>query len=61
MCENSSRLSADMNHTVIHCGMGLPNEPMECQFVGMDKTGQGFKDSAQLECGGLSSVWDVTI
>lgn len=61
MCENSSRLSADMNHTVIHCGMGLPNEPMECQFVGMDKTGQGFKDSAQQECGGLSSVWDVTI
>ena len=61
MCENSSRLSVDMNHTGIHCGMGLPNEPMECQFVGMDRTGPGFKDSAQLECGGLSSVWDVTI
>jgi len=61
MCEKSPRLSVDMNRTVIHSGMGLPNEPMECQFVGRDRTGQGLKDSAQLECGGLSSVWDVTI
>ena len=102
MCEKSPRLSVDMNHTVIHSGMGLPNEPIECQFVGMDRTesqwnvsllvwtgqgangmsvcwhgqdrepmecqyvgmdwiGQGLKDSAQLECGGLSSLWDVTM
>ena len=43
------------------CWHGQDREPMECQFVGMDRIGQRLKDSAQIECGGLSSLWDVTM
>ena len=43
------------------CWYGQDREPMECQFVGMDRIGQRLKDSAQIECGGLSSLWDVTM
>ena len=41
--------------------MGLPNEPMECQFVGMDRTGSQWNVSLLAWTGqganGMSVCW----
>lgn len=62
MCEKSLLLSVDMNRTVNQQWDAVANGVSVCWHgIPGTRTAEELKESTQVECGGLSSVWDVTI